>query len=191
MTRKMRVITVIVAALLWGLSEILLGDVFYRFHIPMRAASLTGIGLMLLIAGRLVFDRPGSSIAVALTAGALRCLVPKLYLCHFIAIALEGCVFDISWTALKAGEGLSMRRAWLSAAIATYVGFFAFGMIGAYAFGFGRWVQAGLTGILSWTLRSGTFASILLIGLTPVAFHIARMLRPAPDQARQVHASLK
>jgi len=176
MTKRTGLIAVAAAGILWGLSEVFLGDVFYRFHIQMRAASLSAIGMMLLIISRYVSDRPGSSIAAALIAGALRCLVPKLYICHFLAIALEGCVFDASWTALRAGHRSSLGRAWLSAVIATYVGFLAFGLLGAHAFGFGRWVEAGAGGILAWTLRSGTFASVLLVGLVPVSAFIARHL---------------
>jgi hypothetical protein len=183
MSKKVSIVAIVATGILWGLSEIFLGDVFYKFHIPMRAASLTAIGIALLIIGRLVSDRPGSSVAAALIAGALRCLVPKLYICHYVAIGLQGCAFDASWTALKAGEKHSLKRAWLSAAVAAYVGFLSFGFLGAYAFGFGRWVQAGAGGILTWSLRSGSFAAILLIGLVPVASlaarHVARRLVPA------------
>ena len=147
MSKKTGLVVVVAAGGLWGLSEIFLGDVFYKFNIPMRAASLTAIGMMLLVMSRLVFDRPGSSIAAALLAGALRCLVPKLYICHFLAIAIEGFAFDASWTLLRAREKHSLRRSWLSAVIATYAGFVAFGFLGAYAFGFGRWVQAGPAGV--------------------------------------------
>jgi len=176
MSKRAGLIVIIAAGILWGLGEIFLGDVFYRFHIPMRAASMTAIGLALLVIGRLAYDRPGSSTAAALLAGALRCLVPKLYICHFTAIALEGFVFDASWTALRAGEKHSLRRAWLSASIAAFVGFAAFGFLGAYVFGFGRWVAAGPVGILAWTVKSGAFASVLLLGLVPVAGRIAAYL---------------
>ena len=119
--------------------------------------------------GRLAFDKPGTSLAAAIIAGAMRCLVPKLYICHFIAIAIEGCVFDVSWTALRAGGTRSIRHAWLSAAIAAYVGFLSFGLVGAYAFKFGRWVAAGLGGTAAWALKSGTVSTILLAGLVPLA----------------------
>ena len=176
MSKKAGLIAVVAAGILWGLSEIFLGDVFYRFHIPMRAASMTAIGLMLLTISRFVYDRPGSSIAAALLAGALRCMLPKLYICHFTAIALQGVVFDASWTAMRAGEKHSLRRAWLSASLATFVGFAVFGFLGAYVFGFGRWIAAGPVGILAWTLKSGAFTSVLLLGLVPAAGKIAAYL---------------
>ena len=169
MSRKWGLILILATGIVWGLSEVFLGDVFYRFHIPMRAASLTAIGMTVLVAGRLVSNRPGSSLAAALVAGAIRCLIPKLYICHFIAIALEGCAFDASWTVFKAGERQSLGRAWLSAAIGAYVGFIAFGFAGAHVFGFGRWVAAGTGGILEWSLKSGTLSGLLLAGLIPLA----------------------
>lgn len=173
MSKRAGLIVVVAAGVLWGLSEIFLSDVFYMFKIPMRGASMTALGLMLLVIARFAYDRPGSSTAAALLAGALRCLVPKLYICHFTAIALEGFAFDASWTALRAGEKNSLRRAWLSASIATFVGFAAFGFLGAYVFGFGRWEAAGPAGIMAWTLKSGAFASVLLLGLVPAAGRIA------------------
>jgi hypothetical protein len=176
MSKRAGLVVIIAAAILWGLSEIFLGDVFYRFNIPMRAASMTAIGLMLLTIGRFAYDRPGSSTAAALLAGGMRCLVPRLFICHFSAIALLGFVFDISWTLLHTGEKCSLRRAWVSASIATFFGFAAFGFLGAYVFGFGRWVAAGPSGILAWTARSGALASVILLGLVPVAGKVAAYL---------------
>jgi hypothetical protein len=106
----------------------------------------------------------------------MRCLVPRLFICHFSAIALLGFVFDISWTLLRAGEKHSLRRAWLSASAAAFFGFAAFGFLGAYVFGFGRWVAAGPIGILAWTAKSGAFASVILLGLVPLAGKIAAYL---------------
>lgn len=176
MSRKTGIIVVIAAGAVWGLTEVFVGDVFYKFQIPMRAASLTAMGLAILVMARLVYDRPGSSVAAAVLAGALRCLVPKIYICHMIAIALEGAAFDLSWSAMRAGEKHSLRRAWLSAAAATFVGFFSFGLVGAYAFGFRRWLETGLIGIASWSLRSGALSSLLLLGLVPLAALAARKI---------------
>jgi hypothetical protein len=185
MSKRIGVLVFVAVGLLWGLSEIFLGDVFYRFQIPMRAAVLTAIGMALLAVGRLVFDRPGTSLAASVIAGALRCLVPKLYICHMVAIALEGCVFDVSWSALKVGQTRSLRRAWLSAAIAAYVGFLSFGFVGAYGFHFGRWVAAGPGGIVAWALRSGTVSTVLLIGLVPLAVLAARKLVTVPSHSEE------
>ncbi|MGD9402265.1 MAG: hypothetical protein PVF95_08380 [bacterium] len=179
MSRKTGIIVVIAAGAVWGLTEVFVGDVFYRFHVPMRAASLTALGLAILVTARLIYDRPGTSLGAAVLAGALRCLVPKLYICHMIAIAIEGAAFDLSWSAMRAGERHSLRRAWLSAAIATFVGFFSFGLVGAHAFGFMRWVGAGLPGIASWSLRSGAFSSLLLLALVPLAALAARKITAA------------
>jgi hypothetical protein len=169
MSKKWAIITVLAAGTVWGLSEVFLGDVFYKFHIPMRGASLTAIGMAILVAGRLVSNKPGTSLAAALLAGAIRCFVPKLYICHFVAVALEGCAFDASWTAFRAGERHSLKRAWLSSSIGAYAGFVAFGFTGAHLFGFGRWVAVGPWGILEYGLKSGTLSAILLVGLVPLA----------------------
>jgi hypothetical protein len=176
MSRRAGILTVIIAGSLWGLSEIFLGDVFYMFHIPMRAAALTAVGLAVLVTSRMLYDRPGTSIAAGLLAGALRCLVPKLYICHFVAIGLEAAAFDMSWTVLRAGQKNSVKRAWLASAMGAYTGFLAFGLVGAYGFGFGRWVEAGVVGILRWTLRSGTVSSLILLGLAPLGVYAARRL---------------
>lgn len=176
MSRKTGIIVVIAAGAVWGLAEVFVGDVFYRFHVPMRAASLTALGLAILVMARLIYDRPGTSLAAAILAGALRCLVPKLYICHMIAIAIEGAAFDLSWSAMRAGERHSLGRAWLSAAIATFAGFYSFGLVGAHVFGFKRWVVAGHIGIASWSLRSGALSSLILLALVPLAAFAARKI---------------
>jgi hypothetical protein len=179
MSRRAGIAVVIIAGAVWGLAEVFVGDVFYRFHVPMRAASLTAIGLAILILARLVNDRPGTSLAAAILAGAVRCLVPKLFICHMVAIAIEGAAFDLSWSALRAGEKHSLKRAWLSAAIGAFVGFLSFGLVGAHAFGFQRWVEAGFSGIAAWTVRSGAFSALLLLALVPLAALAARRITAA------------
>ena len=179
MSKRVGIIAVVAAGVVWGLSEVFIGDVFYRFHVPMRAASLTALGLAILAMARFIYDRPGTSVAAALLAGAIRCLVPKLFICHMVAIALEGAAFDLSWSAMRAGERHSLRRAWLSAVIGTFAGFFSFGLTGAYVFGFRRWVEAGVPGIATWSLRSGAFSSLLLLALVPLAALAARRLMAA------------
>jgi hypothetical protein len=188
MSRKAGLLTIAIAGIAWGFTEVFVGDFFYKFNLPMRAATLTAVGMTILVASRLIYDRFGSSLAISIIAGALRCLVPKLYICHMVAITLQGLVFDASWTAVRAGDTKSMRRAWLATAIAAYAGFFAFGLAGAYLFGFRRWVVAGLEGITRWALRSGTFSALLLLGLVPVAVLAVRRIaiahRPSEDTGR-------
>jgi len=179
MSSKRAAIIIATGGLLWGLSEVFVGDVFYRFHVPFRGSSLTAIGLGILIIARLLCNRPGTSIAIALIAGGFRCLVPKLYVCHLLAIAIEGAAFDLTWSALRAGRKSTMFRAWLSGAIAAYTGFLAFGLISIHVFRFGKWVAAGVGGTLVWALRSGSFTAVLLAGLAPLAVVAARRLAEA------------
>jgi hypothetical protein len=176
MSTRRGLLVLLVAGVLWGLSEIFLGDVFYRFHMPFRSAALTSIGIAILVVGRFIFDRPGSSFAASAITAGLRCLVPKLYICHLVAITLEGCAFDMSWTYLRAGRHASVRRAWLASAISVYAGFLSFGLISAYAFRFGRWVEAGLSGVLEYAIRSGTVSVVILAALVPLAVVAGRRL---------------
>ncbi len=183
MGRRAKVVVVIAAGVLWGLSEIFIGDIFYRYHIPMRGASLAALGMMILVIARLLHDRFGSSIVIALIAGGLRCLVPRLYICHFVAIALEGFAFDAMWILLRAGQSKSTRRAWLATVLGVYSGFFAFALASIYLFKFARWVAGGITGSALWTLRSGSLAAVLLLGLVPLAMAVAGRL----ERARVAH----
>jgi hypothetical protein len=176
MSKKACLIVILVTGLVWGLCEIFVGDLFYKLNIPFRSSSMTALGLALLVASRTVLNRPGTSIAAALLAGAIRCLVPKVYICHFVAIAIEGCAFDLGWTLLKAGERQTLRRAWLAGAVSIYAGFFAFGLASIYIFKFGKWVAGGLAGTGMWTLRTGSFAVGLFIILAPLALKAGRAI---------------
>ena len=122
----------------------------FLFHVVTGTTlilTLIGAGILALITdrvrktGRTPRSETVALPVLAIIAAALRCLVPKLYFCHMVAITLEGLVFDASWTAFRAGEMKSLRRAWLSTAIAAYVGFFSFGLAGAYLFNFSRWLS--------------------------------------------------
>ena len=173
MKDKKIIASVVIAGVTWGFSEIYLGDLFYRFHIPMRAAFLTALGMTILVVARLLCDRFGTSTGAAVLAGVIRCLVPKAYICHLVAIAIEGFVFDLTWTAIKAGEQRSIKKMWLSPSLASYLGSFCFALLSIYFFRFGRWVSGGFSGGAFWSIKTGSLASILLLGLVPVARLIA------------------
>lgn len=179
MSLRHRIVVIASAGILWGLSEIFIGDVFYHYHIPMRGGSLTALGITILIISRLLYDRFGTSTGIGLIAGGLRCLVPKVYICHMVAITLEAFAFDTAWAALRAGKRKSIRRIWLTSLIGIYSGLFAFGLLSIYVFKFGKWVAGGITGSAVWTLRSGSFSGLLLVGLTPLAMLIAERLERA------------
>ncbi len=176
MKLKLRILIIATAGILWGLSEIFVGDVFYHYHIPMRGASLTALGIMILIIARLLYNRFGTSIAIGLIAGGLRCLVPKVYICHMVAIALEAFAFDVAWSALRAGKTRSARRIWLASLLGIYSGLFTFGLVSIYIFKFGKWVAGGISGSAVWTLQSGSFSALLLVGLVPLGMALAGRL---------------
>jgi thiamine transporter ThiT len=176
MSKKTGALVIVLTGLVWGVTEIFLGDVFYRFHVPFRSATLTGLGLCLLVIGRLALDRPGSSLAAGVLSGFIRCLVPKVYICHAVAIAMEACAFDLTWSLLRAGERQTLRRAWLSGAVAIYSGLLAFGVVSLYWFKFGKWVAGGLPGVGLYALKSGSFAAVVFIVLSPLAVWAGRQV---------------
>jgi thiamine transporter ThiT len=176
MSKKTAVLVIVLTGLVWGLTEIFLGDAFYKLHIPFRSATLTAVGLCLLVVARLALDRPGTSLAAGVISGLVRCLVPKVYICHAVAIAIEACAFDATWTALKAGERQTLRRAWIAGAVAVYSGYLAFGLVSIYFFKFGKWVAGGLSGVGLYMLRSGSFAVGAFIILAPLAIWAGRRL---------------
>ncbi|MGQ9603528.1 MAG: hypothetical protein ACUVUU_04895 [bacterium] len=176
MKNKKTIAAIVIPGVLWGFSEIYIGDLFYRFHIPMRAAFLTSIGMTILIVARLLSDRFGSSTGTAVLAGVIRCLIPKAYICHLVAIAFEGFVFDVTWTAIKAGRERSMRKIWLTSVTASYLGSLAFVLLSTYFFKFGKWVNGGLLGGVGWVLKTGGVAAIVLCGLVPVAKSVANRI---------------
>ncbi|HVP57108.1 MAG TPA: hypothetical protein VMU02_03335 [bacterium] len=176
MSKKVGLLVILITGVVWGLAEIYVGDVFYKFHLPFRSGIMTAIGMALLVISRMVYDRPGSSLGAGVLAGIIRCLVPKVYLCHLVAISLEGCTFDVVWSVLRAGERQTLRRAWIAGAAALYAGFLAFGAASIYVFRFQRWVEMGMTGVAKWTLKSGSFGVAVFLVLAPIALAAGRRL---------------
>jgi hypothetical protein len=190
MSKKVGLLIILLTGLVWGLAEIFVGDVFYKFHVPFRSGSLTALGMALLIISRMVYDRPGASLGAGVVAGAIRCLVPKIYLCHLVAISLEGCTFDLVWSALRAGERQTLWRAWVAGTLAIYSGFLAFGAASIYLFKFQKWIAGGMGGVGAWTLKSGSFGVAVFIVLAPVALKVGRLLaRRSPSRAESRVAS--
>lgn len=193
MKSKAIIATIFVSGVVWALSEIYLGDLFYRFHIPMRAAVLTAVGMTILVISRLLCDRLGVATGSAILAGVIRCLVPRANICHLVAIALQGFIFDLIWTAVKAGEKRSLSRAWLSAISGSYLGSFGFVVLSIYFFKFGRWVAAGFWGGTEWAIKTGSMASLLLSAFVPsgrlIALRVGLRLKSAGLENNSMEAS--
>lgn len=184
MSKKTALLVIVLTGVVWGLVEISVGDLFYKFHVPFRSGTLTAVGMGLLVVGRMVYDRPGASLGAGVLAGAVRCLVPKVYICHAIAIAIEGCAFDATWSALRAGERQTLRRALVAGAVAIYSGFFAFGLASLYLFKFGKWMESGLAGVGGWTLTSGSIAFAVFLAIAPLGLLAGRRIAARVPRGR-------
>lgn len=88
----------VVAALgaLWGSVEIGLGSLLHVWNAPFIGLILGTIGIAIVLVGRVVVPRPGSTLAIAVVAALLKALsVGGVVLSPMIAIVMEGLIADV------------------------------------------------------------------------------------------------
>jgi len=146
------VLKVLFFGALWGLSEAVVGGVFYRAALPFASVPLTLIGLCVLTVARAQLRWAGSATLIAASAMLYKFLNQPFFACHLLGILLLGLSYDVAFGMIKG------RR--LAAAATVYGAFGAFAVLMTFVFRYGPWVEGGATKALSYLLGAGSLAAL-------------------------------
>jgi hypothetical protein len=81
---------------LWGLSEVVGGEAFFKDNIPFASVWLSAWAFFLLGIGRGLMNVPGTSIALGAVAALFKLVNASPYYCHLLGIVCLGLAFDAS-----------------------------------------------------------------------------------------------
>ncbi len=88
----------------WGLLEASLGTVLHALRVPMSGSMVSAAGLVILLVARSRNDVRGSSLLMALVAGAIKMIsFSTIKLGPFVGIVMEGVIVELALSVLGTG----------------------------------------------------------------------------------------
>lgn len=173
---------------LWGISEVIGGEAFYRNNVPHASVWLSAWAFLVLALGRGLVNKPGSSTAIGGIAALYKLVYAAPYFCHLLGILILGLTFDVLASVLiKEGRKKSFWPA-LSGALSAYTGYALFALVITYVVRYDPWVTgAGLKSAIISSLAAAmqhrrlflpflwAIGLVLTDGLWPSAARAGRM----------------
>ena len=161
-----RMVCLVLLASAWGLSELIGGETLL----------LTGVGLLLLATARALWNRPGSSVAIAAIAVLFKTVNTAPFLCHLMGIALLGVAFDLTATLLWRDDRKAYLRAAFTGALSAYLSCFLFATTMGWIFKYRYWAEGGLARIGEHTLYPGSRGALVAVIVVPLGLWFGRRL---------------
>ena len=157
---------------IWGVVEIVGGELFYMHDIPMSSVWLTVWGMFVLGMGRAVWNRPGSSTLIGMTAALFKLVNASPHFCHLFAIFLIGLSFDIMASVLLSSEKRFLLTRSITGVLGVFMARAAFALSSTYLIRYERWVAGGVGMVAEHIFLSGSIAAGLAGMLVPVGYWI-------------------
>jgi len=156
---------------LWGVSEVMLGGLLYRFDMPYSSVYLTVVGFSILTIARVYLPGRGISSAIAAFAMLYKFMNAPFFACHLLGILSLGICYDLFFNFLK------LRNRAIGAALAAYAGYSLFALMITYVFRYNHWVEAGLTKVLNHVGIGGTLAALGCALVVPLSHKFGERLQ--------------
>ncbi len=164
---------------LWGVVEVVVGEVLFEKEVPFASVWLTAWGFLLLAAARGVLNQPGSSSAVGAVASLYKLAFAAPYFCHLLGILFLGMAFDIFATLLlKDRRALAWKRG-LAGALSAYTGYALFALVITYVARYGPWVAGGWPKVANHIFVGGGYAALVCLAIVPGGYLIGERGRTA------------
>ncbi len=171
MKKKEWILAMLFFGSLWGVSEAVLGGVLYRNNVPHASVLLSVIGFVVLTFAWVYFPRAGTGTVVAACAMLFKFLNTPFFACHLLGILLMGGCYDLFFGVFK------IRRRWLSALAATYLGYALFAMMITYLCAYAPWAKGGLPKVLGHVAIGGSLAALAGAVLVTWSFRAGERLK--------------
>jgi hypothetical protein len=152
---------------LWGVVEVVVGEVLFEKEVPFASVWLTAWGFLLLAAARGVLNRAGSSSAVGAVASLYKLAFAAPYFCHLLGILFLGMAFDIFATLLLKDRRARAWKRGLAGALGAYTGYALFALVITYVARYGPWVAGGWPKVANHIFVGGGYAALVCLAIVP------------------------
>jgi hypothetical protein len=157
---------------LWGINEVLMGEVLSASDVPHFSVLLTVIALFILAVARGIVNRPGSSTAIGAIAVLFKLANAAPFYCHLLGIFMVGLTFDIFASLLIKSEKTSAIKGALTGILSAYSGNVLFSLVITYIIRYEIWTSAGLPKVLDHIFVAGSLTAILVAMAVPLGFRL-------------------
>ena len=157
---------------LWGINEVVMGEVLSQNKVPHFSIFLVAIALFILAVARGVVNRTGSSTVIGVFAVLFKLANAAPFHCHLLGIFFTGLAFDIFASVLMREEKTALFRSSLTGVLSVYFGNALFALVITYIVRYEYWTKEGLPKVLSHIFVAGTITALLAAVAVPLGFKV-------------------
>ncbi len=175
----------------WGLIEVVFGEMLFAREVPFASAWLTAGVLGVLVVARLLIHQPGSSTVVGGVATLYKLATVSPHFCHLLAIFLVGASFDL-FASLLVRRPERQKVAMIAVAgFSVYLARVLFGCASLYIIQMAHWIERGTPYLLHHIFIGGSIAAALSALITLPSLRLGEWMSTRPDaHPRLVTASM-
>lgn len=155
---------------LWGISEVIGGEAFYRNNVPHASVWLSAWAFFVLAMGRGLVNKPGSSTAIGGIAALYKLINAAPFFCHLLGIFFLGLTFDVFASVLIKKERKKSFWCALSGAISAYSGYALFALVITYIVRYDPWVTGGWPKVSDHIFIGGSYAASTALLAVPLGY---------------------
>jgi hypothetical protein len=155
---------------LWGISEVIGGEAFYRNNVPHASVWLSAWAFFVLAMGRGLVNKPGSSTAIGGIAALYKLINAAPFFCHLLGIFFLGLTFDVFASVLIKKERKKSFWCALSGAISAYSGYALFALVITYIVRYDPWVTGGWPKVSHHIFVGGSYAALTALFAVPLGY---------------------
>lgn len=178
MNKLEKTILIILFGSIWGAVELFGGDILRAWGIPNKSALLFGIALIIMYSSKSLVNLTGSTIIMALIAGAFKTASDNFYGCQVAAITIDAVIFELFYFALKTKLDSSFVTRLVAAPLLTYIAYAVFAFFATYVLRQENWYAGGLSGIGEYLISGGLFAAIYSLAAIQIGYYLGAALLP-------------
>jgi hypothetical protein len=156
---------------LWGLSEVFLGGLLYRFDVPLASVPLTIIAFGILAAAWVYMPRAATGTLIAACAMMYKFSNEPFFACHLLGILIAGICWDVFFGAIKA------KSKSVGAAMAVLASNALFAILMVFVFRYEPWVAAGWGKMARHIFLSGGIAAVGSAVVVPMCMTLAERFK--------------
>jgi hypothetical protein len=157
---------------LWGINEVVTGEVLSQNNVPHYSVFLAVIAFFILAIARGIINKPGSSTIIGIFAVLFKFANTAPFYCHLLGIFMMGLVFDLFFSLLMKDERRNIYRSSLTGVLSAYSGNALFALIITYIVRSKYWTVGGLPKVLDHIFLTGSLAAVLAAVAVPIGFRL-------------------
>jgi hypothetical protein len=159
---------------IWGINEVILGELLYQNDVQNSSVILTAMALFFLATARGMINKPGSSTLIGTFSALFRLANTAPSYCHLLGIFLLGATFDVFFSLLVKNKEHAPLK-WGAAGMLSAFGNNAlFALLITYVIRYEYWVVGGTSKVFRHIFISGSMITVSAAVLVPLGFFVGK-----------------